>query len=281
MRTTDNPPATLPRDFYVYLHRKATTGEVFYVGKGTGDRAWQTSPSRRGTYWSRVAGKHGVIVEIVAGNLQEWYAHELEADLIALYGRKDIGLGPLINLTDGGEGVSGRVLSEESAARHVASVREVVSTPEWRRKHAEGVKARTASSRWKERNLVGAKKRKDSAEWREKLRQAALMRANDENYRMSLSIALKKVAADPEWRRRTAAINRKRRAKPVVCVETGRVFDAGSDALAWLQESGWPRASSSTLSRACADGKKTAYGYHWRYADQQTVSEYPNTGQQV
>lgn len=27
-------------DFYVYLHRKKTTKEVFYVGKGSGDRVW-------------------------------------------------------------------------------------------------------------------------------------------------------------------------------------------------------------------------------------------------
>lgn len=91
--------------FYVYLHKKATTGEVFYVGKGTNWRAWNRM--QRNKFWKRVVEKHGRIVEIVEKDIQEWYAHELEIDLIAYYGRRDQGLGTLVNLTDGGEGSSG------------------------------------------------------------------------------------------------------------------------------------------------------------------------------
>lgn len=92
-------------DFYVYLHRKKTTGEVFYVGKGTRWRAG--NKVQRNIFWKRVVKKHGLIVEIVERNIQEWYALELERDLIAYYGRRDIGTGCLVNLTDGGEGSSG------------------------------------------------------------------------------------------------------------------------------------------------------------------------------
>lgn len=98
-------------DFYVYLHRKKTTGEVFYVGKGTRDRAWKHS-SRNG-YWKKVSKKYGYTVEIVLDNLQEWYALELEKDLISYYGRKNLGDGTLVNLTDGGEGSSGYIVSEQ------------------------------------------------------------------------------------------------------------------------------------------------------------------------
>ena len=78
---------------------------MFYVGKGKGGRAW--SPSGRNQMWERVNSKHGRIVEIVEQNLQEWYAFELEKDLISLYGRRDDKYGTLVNLTDGGEGPSG------------------------------------------------------------------------------------------------------------------------------------------------------------------------------
>ena len=88
--------------YYVYLHRKKTTGEVFYVGKGCGDRAWCSRG--RNSYWSRVTNKHGRTVEIVENNLQEWYAFELESNLIALYGRKNDGTGNLVNITGGGDG---------------------------------------------------------------------------------------------------------------------------------------------------------------------------------
>ena len=92
-------------DFYVYLHRKKTTGEVFYVGKGSGDRAW--SASGRNDLWVRTVNKHGYTVEIFLSNLQEWYAFELEKELIALHGRLSDGKGKLVNMTDGGEGLSG------------------------------------------------------------------------------------------------------------------------------------------------------------------------------
>ena len=91
--------------YYVYIHKKKTTGEVFYVGKGKNWRA--TNKTQRNKFWKRVVRKHGFVVEIVEKNIQEWYAHELEISLIAYYGRRDQGRGTLVNLTDGGEGSEG------------------------------------------------------------------------------------------------------------------------------------------------------------------------------
>ena len=90
---------SIVKDFYVYLHRKATTGEVFYVGKGNGRRAWS---NQRSKYWHGIVKKHGLVVEIVQSGLQEWYSFELERELIASYGRES-----LCNMTDGGDGISG------------------------------------------------------------------------------------------------------------------------------------------------------------------------------
>lgn len=98
-------------DFYVYLHKKKTTGEVFYVGKGSGNRAW--NKESRSEFWKKIANKHGYTVEIHSDNLQEWYAFELEKDLISYYGRRQLGLGPLVNLSDGGEGTGGWIPTQE------------------------------------------------------------------------------------------------------------------------------------------------------------------------
>lgn len=100
------------KDYYVYIHRRKTTGEVFYIGKGKNQRAFDKYS--RKLLWHRIVKKHGLIVEIVADGLQEWYALELEKELIAYYGRFDLGLGPLVNFTDGGESNSGRVVSEKT-----------------------------------------------------------------------------------------------------------------------------------------------------------------------
>ncbi len=94
------------KDFYVYLHRRLTDGKVFYVGKGRRSRS--TRQSTRSKHWLNIVNKHGFYVEFYATGLQEWYAFELEIQLIAYYGREN-----LCNYTDGGEGCSGRMVSEE------------------------------------------------------------------------------------------------------------------------------------------------------------------------
>jgi hypothetical protein len=101
----------VPRDYYVYTHRKETTGEIFYVGKGSGNRAWSL---KRSNHWKNINNKHGCLVDIVQDGLQEWAAFELEVDLISLHGRNDLGLGKLINLTNGGDGASGYIPSFET-----------------------------------------------------------------------------------------------------------------------------------------------------------------------
>jgi hypothetical protein len=93
------------KEFYVYVHKRSTTDEVFYVGKGHGRRAWLHN--RRSKHWHSIVKKHGLHVELVIFGVQEWYAFELEKSLIAYFGRDT-----LCNFTDGGEGSSGLVVSD-------------------------------------------------------------------------------------------------------------------------------------------------------------------------
>jgi len=94
--------------FYVYQHLRADTREVFYVGKGKGKRL--TSRGRN-EYWKRIVDKHGLIVEVIAEKLTEIEAFELEVSTIRSL--KQAGL-KLANMTEGGEGTVGRVVTEES-----------------------------------------------------------------------------------------------------------------------------------------------------------------------
>lgn len=99
--------------YYVYLHKKLN-GEVFYVGKGKGRRAY--SKHSRNPHWNNIVNKHGFVAEIVLSGLQEWYAFELEKDMISYYGLKSDG-GTLVNMSDGGEGNSGYIYTDDVKSR--------------------------------------------------------------------------------------------------------------------------------------------------------------------
>ena len=65
--------------FYVYFHRRTSDNTIFYVGKGTGKRAW--SKDNRGQEWYTESDS-GFTVEIVKNNLSNTEALALENELI-------------------------------------------------------------------------------------------------------------------------------------------------------------------------------------------------------
>lgn len=91
------------RGYYVYLHKDRVTGEVFYVGKGHGRRAWNSN--QRHYEWIKKVEllSEGWDVEIVQDNLTEIEAFELEAELVENYGGAATNGGALTNWLPGGE----------------------------------------------------------------------------------------------------------------------------------------------------------------------------------
>ncbi len=69
-------------EFYVYIHLNPETNEVFYIGKGKGNRAY--SKSSRNEYWNNYISKTGENFKtlIVKNNLSELEALELEKKII-------------------------------------------------------------------------------------------------------------------------------------------------------------------------------------------------------
>ena len=88
------------REFYVYIHRKMDTGEIFYVGKGKGSR--YKDSSSRNKHWKHIVNKHGFAYEIIKDKLTEEEALSIELDKI-----NDIGIDNLSNIVLGGKGASG------------------------------------------------------------------------------------------------------------------------------------------------------------------------------
>lgn len=95
-------------DFYIYIHRRLSDNQPFYVGKGSGNRAFDLSG--RNEYWKRVKDKHGLKVEILFDNLSEDEAFQCEIDTLLEF--KYFGY-ELTNMTNGGEGPSGLNFSDE------------------------------------------------------------------------------------------------------------------------------------------------------------------------
>ncbi len=90
---------------YVYKHIRLDNDEVFYIGISK-DTNYKRAYSKyfRNRHWHYLTKKHGYKVEIIFENLSIEDAIKKEIELISLYGRKDLGKGSLVNMTDGGDG---------------------------------------------------------------------------------------------------------------------------------------------------------------------------------
>lgn len=96
----------------VYRHVREDSNEVFYVGIGENDKRAYTE-YKRSVAWKNITYKTPYRVEIIFNDLDWEEACIKEKEFIKLYGRRDLGLGPLVNMTDGGEGGPGKIISEK------------------------------------------------------------------------------------------------------------------------------------------------------------------------
>lgn len=88
--------------YYIYGHYKKDTNELFYIGKGSGNRI--SFKHSRSQFWNNTVSKHDYYYKIIEDNLSEIESFESEIFYINYF--KTLGF-KLCNLTVGGEGTSG------------------------------------------------------------------------------------------------------------------------------------------------------------------------------
>jgi hypothetical protein len=213
----------MTNNFYVYAHLrmdKLGRERVFYIGKGMGNRDRNIRGSRSIHHLNIVQkvqctlGYKGIKVVRLKDNLTEEESFVWEKHFISFYGRQDLGVGSLINLTDGGDGISGFVPSQETRLlqserakqrlakpeeRHILSerARKRLADPEQRRRLSESAKRAFSKPETRKRMSDSAKKRAPNPETMQKMLEGSKQRWSDPGARYRMSEQMKQI-----WARR-------------------------------------------------------------------------------
>jgi hypothetical protein len=151
-------------DYYVYEYLRED-GTPYYIGKGRDNRAF----TKQG-HTVPVPPKDRI--RFIKENLTDKEAKDLEIKLIAKYGRKDLGTGILRNMTNGGEGSSGRVATNQMIQKLKEARKKQVTTEETREKMRKAHTGRVHSEETKKKMASSAKGRVQSSETIAKIREA-------------------------------------------------------------------------------------------------------------
>ena len=184
---------------YAYLREDKTP---YYIGKGKGNRAYKKH--RKGIGVPKDKSR----IIFLKQNLTEEQAFRHEIYMIAVFGRKDLGNGILHNRTDGGEGSSCLVPSEETrrkiseASKGNTYMLGKTLSEETKRKMSETRKGKTHSEETKKKQSEVKKGKTFSEEHRRNLSEAQKGKSLSEETRRKMSETRKGKIPSKETRRK-------------------------------------------------------------------------------
>ena len=115
-------------DCFVYIDRKPC-GEPFYVGIGTAKRVRLKD---RNAHHKNICNKYPDWTREIFYTGDTESCKRIEKYLIAEFGRRDLGLGTLVNMTDGGDGTNGWQCTPEELDRRSAQSKKLWQSEEHR-----------------------------------------------------------------------------------------------------------------------------------------------------
>ena len=241
------------RRFYIYVHIRLDNNTVFYVGKGTKNRAYDLD---RGDFHNGVRDKYGCRVEIIKDNLTESQAFRLESKMIKYYvltlgygapiegyGDYDHNLPYLTNFTWGGEGVSGRKHSEEEKQKMSKAKKGKKNSKEHNKNISKAKKGKKNSKEHNKNISKALKGIKLSEQTRRKMSESQKGRKNSEEHNKNISKATKGKNNPMYGKHHSEEVKRKMsksqkgkkhhmhdKGKKVICITTGKIFNKQSEA---------------------------------------------------
>jgi hypothetical protein len=257
--------------YYAYLHARPD-GSIFYVGKGSGERAWNFYRSRHHRkIIMECGGLKAIKVSLIYAET-EAKAFATEREWIAFLRSSGV---RLINLTEGGEGVP---LTPDIIKRRATTLNKTNLLPEvrWRRSKAARAKYDDPEYRARQATTMAITARRSDVLPRKR---AALerVRADPEAQRRRLK-SMKVAFSKDEYREKKRQISLAKGNKPptyqggehpmakrVICIETGESFLTVRLAIAWLKSRGLLKASPSAIVSVCRGRQRSAYNFHWKY----------------
>lgn len=190
------------RKFYVYVIFRPN-GLPCYVGKGFGGRWKRHSVNSHNHHLRNIYRKFGPDLPIVKVRefISDFEAIETEVALISIIGRQKEG-GPLVNMTNGGEGASG--IDDDVKERLSKTLKAVWKNDELRQRllTPEAIAKRVAGKRTPEARLSAREKAKSSASAGWETRRA---NGTDKSGSLKQAASLRARYEDPVFRARTAS----------------------------------------------------------------------------
>ena len=233
----------------MYEHIRLDNNTCFYVGKGTGNRAYKLD---RGEFHNSVRDKHGCRVEIIKDGLTEEEAFKLETERIEDYvitfgygipidGYRDYSNNKyLTNFTWGGEGSSGYKFSEESKRKMSESQKGKQAgknhplygkhhTEESKRKNSEAHKGKIPWNKGKKASEEVKRKMSEAQKGRVAWNKGkkGIYHCSDET-KLKMSKAGKGRKCSEETKKKMSENSCKK--QEVICITTGKIFDCIKDA---------------------------------------------------
>lgn len=229
--------------YYVYEYFVVSTGEVFYVGKGCGNR--YKSLSSRNKFFRDFYRTHDCDVRIVLNGLTEEQAYQEEFNRIQWYRAHT--QYRLTNQTDGGDGTRGFKPSEEQKRKIGNTLRQKWQDQKFR--------SHIIESRHDPDSTF------QSAAFKNKI-SALVTGEKNPNYGNHWTPEMKTALSNKQKQSGRYIGSMNPNAKRIRCVETGEVFEMISDA---MQKYHVKHDSSFTV--ALKHPTRTAAGLHWQYCN--------------
>lgn len=232
---------------YVYRHIRLDTNQPFYIGIGS-DRNYSRSytKKRRNQFWRNVAEKTEFVVEIILDDLSWEEACLKEIEFILLYGRRDIGTGILVNMTNGGDGALGRIPYKRTK-HHLEKIKQInLGKPmmeETKIRLRSANIGKTASNETREKMSRSQKGKIISKETLEKMSNSQRGRKLDKEHieKIRLSKIGKKHSNETKIKMSNSQKGKSKNCKKVICYDTGTIFKSLKDAEIFFNNGGLSR----------------------------------------